>query len=167
MKAWRFILVYVLMLVVQVLLCNYFGLSRYLLISVLPVLVLMLPRSMGVVLSMLVAFASGLAVDFFSTGMLGITSFALVPVALGRKALINMVFGTEVLSRDDELSISRFGLPKMTVAILQSCAAFFFLYIWVDAAGTIGFWPSVLRWLLSVLVSTPVCLYISRLLRHE
>lgn len=167
MKKGRFILVYLILLVAQMLLCNYFRPARYLLISVLPVLILMLPRNMGAVVTMLVAFVTGLAVDFFSTGMLGITSFALVPSALGRNMLINMVFGDESGSRDEELSIARFGVLKMALAILLSCAGFFLIYIWVDAAGTVRFWPSVLRWLLSVLVSTPVCLYIASLLRPE
>ena len=38
MKNYRFILVYLIMVVVQVLLDNYFPLSRYVLISVLPAL---------------------------------------------------------------------------------------------------------------------------------
>ena len=167
MKKGRFILLYLTLLVAQIIICNYFSLSNYVLISVLPVLILVLPHRMNTILVMLIAFVSGLAVDFFSTGMLGITSFALVPSALGRNMLINMVFGDESGSRDEELSIARFGVLKMALAILLSCAGFFLIYIWVDAAGTVRFWPSVLRWLLSVLVSTPVCLYIASLLRPE
>ena len=167
MKQGRFILYYVLLLIAQILLCNYFGLSRYVLVSVLPVMILLLPRGMNVVVTMLIAFITGFAVDFFSTGMLGITSFALVPVALTRGLFIGMVFGEDVSSRDEELSISRMGLPRMLLAIILTCALFFMLYVWVDSAGTVRFWRAFLRFLLSVLVSTPVCAYVSRLLRPE
>jgi hypothetical protein len=166
MKRGQFTLVFLLMLVAQALLNNYFGLARYVLISVLPVLILMLPHRMGTIVAMLVAFASGLAVDFFSTGMLGISSLALVPVALVRGLVLNLVFGEEYSSRDEELSLDRFGLTKMALAILILSAMFFLVYIWADSAGTVGFWPAALRWLLSVIVSTPVCVYVSTLLRR-
>ncbi len=166
MKRGQFTLVFLLMLVAQALLNNYFGLARYVLISVLPVLILMLPHRMGTIAAMLVAFASGFAVDFFSTGMLGISSLALVPVALVRGLVLDLVFGEEYSSRDEELSLDRFGILKMALAILILCAVFFLVYVWADSAGTVGFWRAVLRWLLSVIVSTPVCVYVSTLLRR-
>ena len=125
MKKGRFILLWFIMMVAQIILCNYFGLSRYVLISVLPVLILMLPLGMGSIATMLVAFACGLAVDFFSTGMLGITPLALVPVALVRRLLVSMVIGDDQISRDDELSFQAVGVPRMLLAILITCALFF------------------------------------------
>ena len=159
-------MVYMLMLVAQALLNNYFWLSRYLLVSVMPVLVLMLPQRMGPIVSMLIAFASGLAVDFFSTGMLGITPLALVPVALTRTFTMGLIFGEEFVARDEEIGLDRVGVLKMALATLLSCALFFVFYVWADSAGTVGFWRAVLRWLLSVIVSTPVCVYVSTLLRR-
>ncbi len=167
MKNGRFILVYLILVLVQILLCNFFGLSRYFLISTLPVLIVMLPLGTGSITAMLIAFATGFAVDFFSNGMLGITSLALVPVAFSRRFFISLIFGDEQASRDDEISFSRFGLPKIALAVLLACALFFALFIWVDSAGTVGFWPAALRCLLSVLVSTPLCVFVARLLRPE
>ena len=85
MKNGRFILLYLVLTLVQILLCNFFGLSRYMLVSVLPVLILMLPLGTGSIIAMLIAFATGFAVDIFSNGMLGITPLALVPVAFSRR----------------------------------------------------------------------------------
>lgn len=167
MKNGRFILLYLVLTLVQILLCNFFGLSRYMLVSVLPVLILMLPLGTGSIIAMLIAFATGFAVDFFSNGMLGITPLALVPVAFSRRFFIGLIFGDEQTSRDDEISIGRFGLPKISLAVLLACMLYFAVFIWADSAGTAGFWPSALRFLLSVLVSTPVCVLIARILRPE
>ena len=164
MKGYRFILICAILLVAQVLLGNYFPLSRYVLISVLPAIIL-LPLDTRPIVAMLLSFALGFAVDFFSTGMLGLSSLALVPVGLVREAVITMVFGDELSARSEELSLQRLGIPKMALASLLLCAVFFLVYIWADSAGTVAFWPCAIRFVLSVVVSTPVSLFVARLLR--
>lgn len=153
------------MLVAQVLLGNYFPLSRYVLISMLPAIILLLPLDTRPIVAMLLSFALGFAVDFFSTGMLGLSSLALVPVGLVREAVITMVFGDELSARSEELSLQRLGIPKMALASLMLCSVFFLVYIWADSAGTVAFWPCAIRFVLSVAVSTPVSLFVARLLR--
>lgn len=165
MKNYRFILLSLLLLIVQVFICNYFGLSRFVLVSLLPAILLMLPQEYGGVVTMLIAFAAGFAVDFFSTGMLGLTSAALVPAALLRRPVIAMVFGDELSSRNDQVSLSHLGVPKMTLAMLILCSVFLLVYVWIDSAGTSGFWTGALRFALSVLVSTPLCVFVAAILR--
>ena len=165
MKDSRFVILYLILTVAQILLCNFFGLSRYVLISVLPVMVMMLPLSLGTVAAMLVAFATGFAVDFFSTGMLGITPLALVPVALVRKPFVSMVFSDSQNFRGEDVTLGRLGIPKMTLAVAMVCSLYFIIYIWADSAGTAGFWPAMLRLVLSVVVSTFVGILAARLLR--
>lgn len=167
MKGYRFILLCVVLIVAQVFLVNYFSLSRYVVISLLPAIILMLPLKMGSISSMLVAFVIGFVVDFFSNGMLGMTSIALVPVALTRFSVYGMVFGDEMSSRADVISISRLGVPKMALAALLMCGLYFLVYVWVDSAGTVPFGPAALRFLLSVVVCTPISVLVSKLLRPE
>ena len=162
----RYILFYVILTVVQIVFNNYFGLSRYVLISVLPVLVLMLPARLGRIVAMLVAFATGLVVDFFSTGMLGITSLALVPVALVGRPITSAAVARQGAIRED-ITFKRLGIVGISYSVALVCAIFFFIYIWADAAGTVGFWPSALRFLLSVLASTLVGVLIARQIRPE
>ena len=167
MKEYRFVIVFVVLVLVQIVLCNFLNLSRYMVLSYLPVLIMMLPVRWNNVPMMLFAFALGFLVDFFSTGMLGLTSLALVPVALARGLVVAGMFGDELGAREGELSLSRFGLLKFILAILMLCALYFFVYVWADSAGTMGFWQCALRFFLSVLVSTPVCIFISTILRPE
>lgn len=167
MKNYRFVILYVVFVVAQIVFCNFFGLSRYVLVSVLPVLILMLPLGWGSIPSMLTAFAMGFAVDFFSNGMLGITSFALVPVALVRRFVVGIVFGAEKSARGEEITVERLGIPKAALAVLMLCTLYFILFVWVDSAGTYGFLAGLFRVVLSVLVSTPVCVAVARLLRSQ
>ena len=157
----RFILLYVILTVIQIVFNNFFGLSRYVLISVLPVLVLMLPARYGRIAAMLVAFATGFIVDFFSTGMLGITSLALVPVALVGRPITGAAVARE------DITFKRLGIVGMSYSVALVCAIFFFIYIWADVAGTVGFWPCALRFLLSVLASTLVGVLMARQIRPE
>ena len=165
MKNYRFILIYIIMVVVQVLLDNFFPLSRYVILSVLPALILVLPVDTRPIVAMLLSFVLGFVVDFFSDGMLGLTSLALVPAGLVRGAVISGVFGDELSSRGDELSVQRLGVPKMVLVSLILCSVFFAVYVWADSAGTVSFWPAVLRFALSTLVSTPVCVFVVRQFR--
>ena len=167
MKEYRFAIIFAILTVVQIVLCNYLNLSRFVVLSILPVLVLMLPIRWGNIPMMFAGFALGFVVDFFSTGMLGLTSVALVPAALSRNGLVMLLFGDELGTREGDLGASRFGIPKFVLATLMMCALYFAVYVWVDAAGTLGFWAMALRFALSVLVSTPVCILVARILRPE
>lgn len=165
MKNWRFILICAVLLVAQVVLDNFFPLRRYVLISILPAIVLLMSLDIRPVMAMLLAFALGFVVDFFSTGMLGLSSLALVPAGLARGAVVGLVFGDELTARGDELSLQRLGIPKMALAAILLCSLYFVVYIWADSAGTVPFWPAALRFALSVAVSTPLCLFAARMLR--
>ncbi len=167
MKDYRYIAVFAVLVIVQIVLCNFLNLSRFMVLSILPALVLMLPVRLGDAAMMLTAFVLGFLVDFFSTGTLGLTSFALVPAALARNFTIGILFGDELGSREGELSVSRFGLPKFVLSTLILCVIYFALYVWVDAAGTMKFWECFLRFLLSTAVSLPVCVLTAKLLRPE
>ena len=68
-------LVFLLLCIVQLLINNYFNLSQYLLLSLLPLCIMILPlkKNSGIV-DLFVAFALGLLVDFASSSVIGISS---------------------------------------------------------------------------------------------
>lgn len=94
-----FALTYVLLTVAQMVLSNYFHFTPYMMITILPVMVLCIPTNVGTVKAMLIAFATGLAVDFFAEGTLGINAMSLVPVALLREPVIGMFSAASLSSR--------------------------------------------------------------------
>ena len=158
---------YLLLLLAQIVLWNYFNFTQYLFVAFLPAMILCLPVSRGPVYAMVVAFLTGLAADFLVTGQLGLTSFALVPVALLRRPVITLVFGSELFARGEDLSFHRQGWQKFLLALLLLTAVFLLLYLWVDDAGMHPFWFMAVKFAVSLAVSTALSLYVANLMLEE
>ena len=67
----HFGILYILLLICQIILCNYSPLGPYIMLSILPAMILCVPLKIGVIGCMLIAFGSGLAVDWLSEGLIG------------------------------------------------------------------------------------------------
>ena len=161
MKDQRFFLTFFLTVVVQILLCNYLNLSMYVVLSILPVAILMVPVRYDTPVALILAFVSGLAVDWLSEGLIGLNAVALVPVAACRRRIIQLVFGDEVFARGDDISIGQHGVLKMSISIILAQAVFMLFYVWADGAATRPFWFDATRFLLSVTVGWLVSLLVS------
>lgn len=131
-----FALTYVLLTVAQMVLSNYFHFTPYMMITILPVMVLCIPTNVGTVKAMLIAFATGLAVDFFAEGTLGINAMSLVPVALLREPVIGMFFGNEPFEQKESVTVRKYGYARVSIAIILTTALFLLIYILADCAGT-------------------------------
>ena len=80
MRRSNFFLVYLLLVVAQILICNYFHLTPYVTLSLLPVMVLCLPVRVSTLGALFIAFATGMSVDFLAEGLPGLNTLALLPV---------------------------------------------------------------------------------------
>lgn len=167
MKRPGFWLIFLLLLIAQLLLSTYANFSPYVVISLLPVMILCIPIRVSTYITLLVAFVSGLAVDFLSEGLLGLNALALVPVALARVSIIRLIFGEELLARKEDFSVKRSGLGKVIVAILLSVAVFMAVYVWVDAAGTRPLLFNFLRFAASLAVSSVLSILVIDLLAPD
>ena len=148
--AQHFGLIFLMMAAVQIIICNCFHLSAYVSLSVLPAMVLFIPLNIGTVLSMLIAFGTGLAVDALGEGLIGLNALALVPVALLRIPVTRLVFGEDVIERQEDISFRKFGAGKIATAILIMQALFLAVYIIADGAGTRPFWFNAARFAASL-----------------
>lgn len=151
MRKSSFWIVYAIFLVAQLLLSNYFNLTPYLLLSLLPAMVLCIPIRMGTLPAMLVAMGTGLVVDLLSEGIIGLNAAALLPVALLREEIIRLVFGGELYARKEDFCVRRNGPGKVAIAVLMAQGVFLAVYVWLDAAGTQPFWFKAVRWLISLI----------------
>ena len=158
---------YFLLFLAQAVLWNYFNFSQFIVIAILPAMILCLPISRSTVEAMLIAFVTGVAMDFLVTGQLGLTAFSLVPVGLLRRPVISLVFGSELFARGEELSLRRQGWLKFIPAILLLTAAFLLPYIWLDDAGTRPFWFGAAKFALSLLLSGFVSVFICDILLED
>ena len=160
MRRSIFFLVYLLLVVAQILICNYFHLTPYVTLSLLPVMVLCLPIRISSALAMVIAFATGLAVDALSEGLLGLNALALVPVALARDGILSLLFGRELFARKEDFTVHKNGFGPVTLAIFLSQALFLAVYIWADGAGMRPFWFNFARWAASLAAGTALSLIV-------
>lgn len=129
-------LIYILLVVAQILICNFINLGQYLMLSILPVMVLCLPLTIPAAGLMLIAAVCGLAVDWLAEGILGLNMLAIVPVAFIRNMVVNLLFGKDHTERGDGFSIRKNGFVRVSVAILICQAVFLTIYVIADGAGT-------------------------------
>ena len=148
------------LVVAQMLICNYLHISMYLTLSLLPVIILCIPTRIDTLRAMLIAFAAGFAVDFAAEGVIGLNIAALLPVALMRRTLCGAIFGDELLSRNDDFSIRKYGLYKVIFAVAIVQATFLAVYIWADCGAARPFGENFIRGLVSfvagMLLSVPI-----------
>ena len=131
---------YALLLVLQLLLSNYFLFTPYIMLTIMPVMVLCIPIRVGTVGAMLIAAASGFVIDLLAEGVLGLNAIALIPVAYARNSIIRLIFGGELFARQEDFSVRRSGFAKVSLAVLLAQMLFLLVYVWVDAAGTRPLW---------------------------
>lgn len=146
----HFGLVYCMLAIAQIIIGNCFYLSSYVSLSILPVMILCIPLNISTPAAMAIAFATGLATDALSEGLLGLNALAAVPVALIRTQVIRIIFGEELIERQESFSFRKFGAMKISAAILIVQAVFLAVYIMADGAGTRPFWFNAARFAASL-----------------
>ncbi|MCR5003535.1 MAG: hypothetical protein K5984_04115 [Bacteroidales bacterium] len=162
-----FALAYALLLIGQLLICNYFHFTPYLVLTMLPTMVLCIPSKHDTSVALVVAFVSGLLVDFLAEGVIGLNVTALVPVAFCRKWIIEKVFGEDLFSRGDDFSIKRYGLGKVAMAIILATSLYLIIYIAADGAGIRPFWFNTLRFFGSLVISFVLSICVADLLNPD
>lgn len=151
----RIIASYILLAVIQIVICNYVFLGPAVVVTLLPVAVMFLPLSLRTETTMLIAFCTGLAVDWLCDGVLGLNAAALVPVALVQKPVIRLFAGEDTVVRQERLAAVKTGWPKVLAAATTLLSLFLAVYIFFDGAGTRTFLFNLMRFALSLAASLP------------
>lgn len=167
MKGQNFGLLFFLMVIGQVILCNFTNLGPYVMLTMLPSMILCVPLSISTPLCMALAFATGLATDWLSEGLIGINAASLIPVALMRKPLIRLFLGEDMITRKDGFSIRKNGAVKISMIMSISNVIFLTIYIFLDGAGIRDFWFNAARFGISFLCNFPLAMIVTNILTED
>lgn len=149
---------------VQLLICNYLHVSQYLTLSLLPCMIMLMPASYKPARAMLTAFIAGILVDLLSDGVAGLNAFALVPVAGLRTHIYHLVFGQEMTINEEDVSLRKYGVGKVTMAMLFAQGIFLALYILFDGFFVRPLSFSALRFIVSLIAGILVSLILANVL---
>lgn len=167
MKNQHFGILYFLLVIAQMIICNYFQFTPYVVISILPAMILCMPLTVRTPLCMLIAFASGLAVDWLAEGLIGLNAASLVPVALARKTIIRIFLGEDLIARNDSFTFKKNGIGKISIALITALSIFFGLYVILDSAGTQPTSFNLIRFAASVAASFVLSLIVTAVLTPD
>lgn len=164
MKTQNFGLLFFLMVLGQMTLCNFAGFSPYITLTMLPAMIICVPLTVSTPLCLLLAFATGLSVDWLSEGLIGLNAASLVPVALMRKPLIRFFLGEDLITRSDSFSFRKNGIGKISLVLIVSLLIFLGIYVFLDGAGTRPAWFNLTRIGLSLLCNYVLALIVTNIL---
>ena len=165
--AQNFGIYYLLMVIAQIVISNYFLVSPLVTITILPALILCIPGDMKTPLILLIAFATGLSADLLSEGVLGLNTLSLLPVALVKKTIMRAFFDRDSVERGTGFSFRRNGALKISLALITVISLFLIIYIAADGAGTREFIYNLSRFALSLLSSLIISLVCVHILTEE
>lgn len=143
------IMLWLLLLILQLVICNYLYISPLLVLTLLPAIIFCLPATLPTVWAMLIAFAAGAFVDLLGDGLIGLNALAAVPVALVRRMLLASIFGSDTVERGESISIYKNGFFRIAGALGIVISLFLAIYLFADNAGTRSFWFNLLRFAVS------------------
>lgn len=129
-------LIYILfIIIVQCILDNYIDLGLHLHLMVLPHLILILPYRYKTITAMVIAFAIGITVDIFTTGVLGTNAGALVCTAFIRQKLLYSFLDERNMDNYDSPSYMILGPNKGILYVFCSYFAFCSAYVVLENMG--------------------------------
>lgn len=163
----NFTIYYLLLAICQIVLCNYAYLGPYLMLTLLPAMIMCIPLTVNTPTCMLVAFLTGLSVDWLSEGLIGINGASLIPVALARKSFIRVFLGEDIINRKDSFSIRKNGIGKILTVMTVALMIFLAVYIFLDGAGTRPFWFCASRFGASLAANLALAVLVTNILTPD
>ena len=155
-------ILYSLLIIGQIILCNYAALGPYVMLTMLPAMIMCLPTTVSTSACMFIAFASGLSVDWLSEGLIGLNAAAAVPVGLLRNSIVRIFLGEDLITRGDRFSFRKNGFFKIMVVMFTATAIYLGIYIILDGANSRPLAFSLTRFG----VSTVCCMVLSTIVTN-
>lgn len=163
MSGTRYIIVGFVVLIIQLLICEFVNIWPPIYITILPLFILLLPTSLSTIVLLPSAFALGILVDALADGILGLNAASLTATAYTKMFFINRL--TKYDSRELSEGIEEFSKKssKMFLLILFSYIVFFIFYTLLDGIGSGNILFVTIRLIINVLINTLIAFGLERL----
>lgn len=160
-------LYFVLLFLLQIILCNYLNLGVFVFFCFLPLFILNIPLSTRPAAVMLIAFSLGLLFDLLTQGLLGLNAAACTALAFSRKFIYRHTARRDRQDKIEVPDMKSIGTEKYLFYLLSCVALYVFVYVILEGSGT-SFWILPLwKFVISTIVNTALCLLFSRPLINE
>ena len=157
---WNIIL-FVLIFILQVLICNYVDFGAYIYICLIPLLVINIPMKLDIRLTMIIGFALGLQLDVFANGVLGLNAAAATMLAAFKGSLFEKTVNKEHRYNIEVPSMRNVGIINY-IAYLTLCTAIYLVtYTLLECVSLRPFLFILIRILISLLVNVTLMAIIS------
>ena len=155
------ILYVILIFILQMLICDYVNLGPWLYLSLMPLIVLLIPRQIRIHGTMLIAFGVGLLLDVLSDGVLGLNAASAVLVAAFREVLYKNIINGDRQDRTRTVSVRTAGTLKFIYYLLASVSIFTACYVLLDCIGSRSVGFMAMTFAISTVSSTLICFLVS------
>ena len=124
-----------LVIVLQLMINNFINAGPYLFISLIPFAISLIPRKTSLNLTMVLCFATGLAVDVFSRGVIGVNAAAATAISILREPIYKITISRNRQDYTPNPDIHLCGFPKYLTYISFICIIYMFIYCSVESMG--------------------------------
>lgn len=157
----------ILLFLLQLVLSDYVHLGPWICLCLLPLLILQIPLSRSPHVVMLIAFGLGLGLDILSDGVPGLNAFAAVLAAAPRKFFFRLLVNSDRQDKTEVPLLTEVGLIKYLKYLAVLCAIYMAAYVLVDCISfrPLGF--IALKFLISWVASTALCLLLAIPLQNQ
>ena len=157
---WNIIL-FVLIFILQVLICNYVDVGAYIYICLIPLLIINIPMKLDIRLTMLIGFALGLLLDLFANGVLGLNAAAGTMLAAFKGPLFQKTVNKEHRYNIEVPSMRNIGIMSYIAYLTMCTVIYLFTFTLLECVSLRPFLFILIRILISLIINVALMAIIS------
>lgn len=159
-NTWN-ILLYALIFILQILICNYLDVGAFIYVCLIPLLILGIPLNTNINVTMLAGFGIGLLLDLFSGGVMGLNAAAATTLAAFRGMIWRNAVNRDHRYNVEVPSISSVGLENYIIYVFLSTLVYLTVYSLLDCFSVRPFLFILFRILISLVIDVVLMVIIS------
>ena len=163
MNSLRYAYGFIVILILQLLCCEFITVWPVLYIAVIPLMIVILPSTISTYIVMLLGFAIGLLTDALSDGVLGLNAASCTLAGAFKNMITQPMRRYDIQSDEFNMNSGEFRSGKLVLLLVLVYLLFFTAYVLIDGAGVAGWIYIVLRIIFNVAVNTAIAYLLIKL----